>query len=355
MKRLLLLLGVLCALCVSIAEPPPPRAVAAVPGNTMAAALIYRGDFQPIVVVVGEAITPQSKAGALLKAFAQAKPGDLIMVGFGLYDFGKDAHVILPDGVTIRGMGRDQTILLSSVVSDDKGTSFALQNTVVEDCTLKNDCWNPGEDGRCVGFDNGQFGVGPGPFTAELHRCRCWCRDWTVYCWSPYNALSIEDCEIVTGRVGVAAENSGDGSNFDVMRTHIIGDASLSKSQGATSKHKNGGCFGAVCRGGRTRFIDCSMDLKGQPLAPQDAAGSWTPRICGIVDRGGAGDAPATVTNIEVYNLRCHIDPNGADPNLCFDLNLEFDYVQKLLRCNFPNCWGSAANGSLSTSYQLSP
>jgi hypothetical protein len=280
----------------------------------------------------------------------RVSPGALLKIGLGTFDFGPNAagHVILPDHVTIRGMGREKTILTSSIISDTLGCSFALQNTVVEDLTLKNDCWYFAEDGRCVGFDNGAFGLPPGPFNATIRRCNLWCRDWTCYCWSEGNVLTLEDCDITTGRVGVAAENSGNGQDVTLRRCRIFGDASLSNSRGETSNQTNGGCFGVIARSGPVRLYDCEMNLKGRSQADQDANSSWTPRICGVVDRGGGGDAAGRAA-IEIMGLKIAINPNGA--TTFYDLQLEFPYVQDALRCTWSSCLGDGADGGLSKSW----
>lgn len=363
MKRIASLLPLLllaAVACFPLANATPPGnpttaapSVAAPP--QIPVAWIYRGDAPRIPVTAASPVTPKTREAAIERICGgngvapSLRSGDFVLLDYG--QFGPFPHLVLPDGVKFRGMGMDETVLFGNVVSDNVGTNFALQNSTLEEMTLKNDCSNPGEDGRCVGFDNGAFGVGPGPFSATIRRCRLWCRDWTVYCWSPNNKLELEDCEIVTGRVGIAAENSGDGQDVCATRCKILGDASLSNSIGATSTRSNGGVFGCIARGGPLKLIDCEIDLKGRSQADQDKNQSWTPRICGIVDRGGGGDGPGGNTRISIYNLRCHIDPNGADPTKCFDLNLEFDYVQKPLRVNFSNCWGSAADGSLSKSF----
>ncbi len=150
--------------------------------------------------------------------------------------------------------------------------------------------------------------------------------------------------------MGFAAENSGEGQTLIAERCHVYGDATWSKSMGETSNRNNGGLFGAVCRGGLARFIDCEFQLQGQDPNTGNANGSFAPRVCGIVDRGG-GNTESGRAVIEVYNLRCSISPNGADPARCFDLDLEFPYVRDKARVNWQNCWGMSADGLLKRSW----
>jgi hypothetical protein len=301
---------------------------------------------------LGGSHSPADRGGAALAALKAAKPHDLILLNAVTFDFGPVAagHVILPDQVTIRGMGRDQTILQSEIISDTLGCSFSLQNTVVEDLQLANKCWYFAEDGRSVGFDNGQFGVGPGPFTATIRHCKVWCTDWAVYNWSPNNTLHLKDVDITTGRVGVACENSGDGQNVTIDDVTVNGDASLSNSRGATSDQTSGGIFGIIVRGGPIKVSNYKFVAKGRPQADQDTNQSWTPRICGITDFGGAGSASGRAV-LSVYDMRSEITPNGSNPEKCFDMDLQYDYVQKAARVNWANCWGSAADGSMSASW----
>jgi hypothetical protein len=350
MKRFLAILIFFAANVATAQQPPPypaPLPPTVQPAEPIFDAKLYHEGVMVARFVGADRTAPQ-KANALRSAFSLAKPGDLVLIGLGTFDFGPLAsgHVILPDKVTVRGMGRELTTLTSSIISDTFGTSFALQNTVVEDLTLKNDCWYDSEDGRCVGFDNGAFGVPAGPFTATIRRCNLWCRDWCCYCWSPGNVWTLDDCDITTGRVGIAAENSGNGQDITLHRCRIFGDASLSKSRGETSNQTNGGVFGCIARGGPLRLYDCEINIKGK----KSEYPSYTPRACGIVDRGGGGDAAGRAV-ISLYNLRCTVNPNGADPTMCWDLNLEFPYVQQAVKCNWSNCWGSAADGTLSKSW----
>lgn len=343
-----------------------------------APAVLLRDGSAPIQFpTAGSTVNPQTKAAAVLNCFSYAQPGDLIIIGKGVFDFGLGtigktyppdpnphnqqhailegaAHILLPDNVTIRGMGISQTVFMGDTVSDDQGTNFALRNTTLEDMTLINDAADPIQDGRCVGFDNGtSFDSLPGPFNATLRRCKLWCRDWTIYSWATavINTLLIEDCEIWTGRVGVACESSGLGQNVTINRSKFYGDASLSLSTGATSDQTTGGLFGVIARGGPIKITDCEMNLIGH--AGQTYYGpsndSFTPRVCGVTDHGGAGSGPGT-TAISIYNLRCQITANGSDPSQCFDLGLDTVATQTALRYNSANCWGSAGAG-LTKSY----
>jgi hypothetical protein len=354
MKRFLSIL-ILLAANVATAQTPPPYPAPLPPiiqpsEGVFDAKLYHEG--QVVARYVGADRTPAQKAEAVRSAIKAAKPGDLLLIGLGTFDFGPAAsgHVILPDKVTVRGMGRELTILQSEIISDTFGCSFSLQNTVVEDLTVMNKCWYFAEDGRAIGFDNGQFGVPAGPFKATIRRCNVWCTDWAVYNWAPDNTLHLKDDEITTGRVGIACENSGNGQNVTIDDVRVNGDASLSNSRGETSNHDTGGIFGIIVRGGPIKVSNYRFTAKGRPQADQDANQSWTPRICAITDKGGGGDASGRAV-LSVYNMRSEITPNGSDPAKCWDIDLQYDYVQKAARVNWGNCWGSAADGGLSKNW----
>jgi hypothetical protein len=291
------------------------------------------------------------KAQMVQAAFKFAEAGDVVTIEPGIYDFGRGGPYLLPPCL-VRGSGPGVTILQSQKLIDGEtatpttaaiavGPSFALQDgTVLEDMSLITTPWNIYEDGGCVGFL---------PTTSNAHaivrRCQIQANDWAVYNWSPGNTLLLADSTVTSGRVCIAAEDSGDGQNFYIVRCKLIGDASLSSSIGATSNQTNGGVFGVVARGGKVQLIDCDISLKGEtPTWP-----SFTPRVCGVTDVGGDNASPAGVDEIMLWNLRCNIDPNGCDPTQCFDLDLKYPYVQAQLRAT-PG-WGSAADGTLSKSW----
>ena len=259
---------------------------------------------------------PVAKAAILRTAMAAAKPGDKIIVGAGLYDFGHDAgNVIFPDGVTIQGLDKLVTHLFGSVWSDNQGTQFVLQNTVVSDMTLECQTYAPNEDGRTIGFDNL-----PGPFNATIRRCKIIGNSWAVYNWNNFgHHLLIEDSTVVSGRLCIAAMGSGGATSqfFDIVRCKLIGDASLSNDIGATSNVDYGGVFGCMVRGGVVRLINCEMNLTGRPSTWP----SWTPRVCGVSDTFQSGPGYSTV---EVVNLQCHVSPNGAPLANCWDFDIRY-------------------------------
>ncbi len=291
------------------------------------------------------------KVQMVLAAFQFAQAGDVVTIGPGIYDFGRGGPYFLPPCL-VRGSGSGVTIFQSEKLIDGEaatpttaaiamGPSFALQDgTDLEDMSLTTTPWNIYEDGGCVGFL---------PTTTNAHaivrRCQIQANDWAVYNWSPGNALLLTDSTVTSGRVCIAAENSGDGQNFDIERCTLICDASLSSSIGATSNRANGGVFGVVARGGNIRLFECEIDLKGEtPTWP-----SFTPRVCGITDLGGGNADPARVDAIQVWNLRCSIDSNGSDPAQCFDLDLHYLTTQAQFLAT-PG-WGSAVDGTLSRSW----
>lgn len=294
----------------------------------------------------------QVRAQMIQAAFEFAKAGDVITIEPGIYDFGRGGPYLLPPCL-VRGSGSGVTIFQSEKLIDGEaatptsaaigvGPSFALQNgTVLVDVSLQTTPWHIYEDGGCVGFLPTTTSA-----RAIVQRCEIQANDWAVYNWSPGNALLLTDSTITSGRVCIAAENSGDGQNFTIERCTLIGDASLSSSIGATSNRVNGGVFGVVARGGNVRIIDCEMSLKGEtPTWP-----SFTPRVCGVTDLGGGNDDSATIDAIQITNLRCSIDPNGSDPTRCFDLDLHYSTTQTQFRATPGR--GSAIDGTLSRSWK---
>ncbi len=335
-----------------------------VTGSANGVAILYRANEQmPVAYGVSGAITPETKMDALRRALSAAQHGDLITVGkgkFAVSDHGAadKGPIVIPPGVTLRGMGRGQTLLWSNKQIDADGATLAdgsraialapafqlSDRAAIENMDVEAVCYNPGEDNGCIGV------VPSAPCTVNVRNCSLKSGDWTTYVWSPGHNVTLTDCDIHGGRVLLANEDSGDGSDMTAIRCRLFGDASLSKSMGETSNRYNGGVFGCVARGGLTRIIDCSMELKGQDPNTANANGSFTPRVCGIVDRGG-GNSESGRAVIEVYNLRCSISPNGADPARCFDMQLEFPYVQAAARVNWANCWGMSADGTLKRSW----
>jgi hypothetical protein len=279
---------------------------------------------------------PVAKAAILRTAMAAAKAGDKILVGAGLYDFGHAAgNVIFPDGVSIQGLDKLVTHLFGSVWSDSQGTQFVLQNTVVSDMTLECQTYVPHEDGRTIGFDN----LLPGPFNAIIRRCKIIGNSWAVYNWNNFgHHLLIEDSTVVSGRLCIAAMGSGGATSqfFDVVRCKLIGDASLSNDIGATSNIDYGGVFGCMARGGVVKLIDCEMNLTGR----NSTWPSWTPRVCGVSDTFEAGPGYST---LEVVNLHCHVNPNGAPIQNCWDFDIRSPAIIKVI---VTGGRGSAPDGS---------
>jgi hypothetical protein len=280
---------------------------------------------------------PVAKAAILRRAMSAARAGDKILVGAGLFDFGHEAgNVVFPDGVTIQGLDKSVTHLFGSVWSDNQGTQFVLQNTVVSDMTLECQTYGPNEDGRTIGFDN----LLPGPFNATIRRCKIIGNSWAVYNWNNFgNHLLIEDSTVVSGRLCIAAMGSGgaDSQFFDVVRCKLIGDASLSNDIGATSNINYGGVFGCMVRGGVVKLIDCEMNLTGRTSTWP----SWTPRVCGVSDTFNAG--PGFGTTVVVVNLRCQVNPNGAPPQNCWDFDIRYPGIIKV---TVTGGRGSAPDGS---------
>ena len=290
----------------------------------------------------------QLRAQVVEIAFEFAKAGDVVTIGPGTFDFGQGGPYYLPPCL-VQGSGRGVTILESEKMIDpdgvtpgqSEGVSFALQDgTILEDCSLITTPFNSSQDGGCVGFVSTTTNA-----HAIVERCDIQANDWGVYNWSPGNSLILEDSTVTSGRVCIAAEDSGLGQNFYIVDCKLIGDASLSSSTGDTSDPSTGGVFGVVARGGKVQLVDCEISLKGRA----STGPAWTPRTCGVTDLGGANDDPASVDQFVLWNLTCHIDPNGCDPTQCFDLDLRYSYVQAQLRVIGGS--GSGPDGTLSESW----
>ena len=288
------------------------------------------------------------KAKMLERAFKFAMPGDVVTIEPGTFDFGTTGPYYLPPCL-VTGSGRGVTILKSEKMinadgvtpGQSEGVSFALQDgTTIEDCTLITTPANSSQDGGCIGFVATTTNA-----HATVLNCDIQANDWAIYDWSPGNSLILADSTITSGRVCIAAEDSGAGQNFDIERCKLIGDASLSSSTGATSDQTTGGVFGVVARGGKVQLIDCEISLKGRA----STGPAWTPRTCGVTDVGGANDYPATIDTIVLSNLKCSIDPNGCDPTQCFDLDLKYSYVQAQLQVTGGS--GSAPDGTFTVSW----
>jgi hypothetical protein len=312
-------------------------------------AIVERGGMEYRFASVNPAAeSEQVKARIVQAAFNFAKPGDVVTIEPGTFDFGNGGPYYLPPCL-VQGSGRGITILKSEKTIDadgvtpgqSEGVSFALQDgTILEDCTLVTTPWNPLQDGGCVGFLSTTTYA-----HAIVQNCDIQANDWAVYNWSGGNSLLLADSTVTSGRVCIAAEDSGAGQDFYIVRCKLIGDASLSSSTGDTSDQTTGGVFGMVARGGKVQLIDCDISLKGRA----STGPSWTPRTCGVTDLGGANADPAGVDEIVLWNLTCHIDPNGCDPTQCFDLDLKYPYVQVQLQVTAGS--GSAADGTLSQSW----
>lgn len=249
----------------------------------------------------GAVCTPVQRAAAVRASLASAKPGNTVNVPAGIYDF-SDAVLLFPDGVAVKGDPRGGTLFQSSQIFLAKqACAFDLgNNSVVTDLTLESTC-QPNQQSCVVGF-----GIdSEKPKKATLQRCKLVGRSWAWYSWTApdghYGVL--EDCDITSGRVGVAGGRSS-GANaqyIDLVRCRFFGDQSLSTQGGAVSHPVWGGTFGALMRGGRMRVTDCSFDLKGSDKLP---------RCVAITDSLDESTSSSVV--IEVNGIRTKLAGNGA-------------------------------------------
>ncbi len=279
--------------------------------------------------------SPAGRAAAVREAWKAWKgdPTDCFLLGPGTFEAGFTKDVL--PGCTVRGLSRESTIWHGTWEIDARngqpvGPGVALSNgTVLSDLSVIDEPPTyTRSDGVLYQEDGGAIGFMPTitSASAKVRRVQAAANDWCTYLWSdgskPQNSLWIEDSELKFGRVGIAAEDSGLGQSVVVIRTRLVGDASLSKSVGATSDQATGGVLGAICRGGLARFIDCDFEIKGAALTGP----SFAPRACAVTDHGGAGDVPAGNTRIELWGCRLKVDPNGATS--WSDVDLSQQYVR---------------------------
>jgi len=308
----------------------------------------------------------KKRADSFRKACKEAIEGDVIHLGPGKFDMdGKNkGQVWLPNKVHIKGSGMDFTHLYSDVHSDAQGSAFRVRNSIVSDLTMENQSWHDNEDGRCVGFDvsclwdpkkpgyylkgNEHGGtvtdpIQPPVFSVKLHRCKIISNDWAIYNWITGSKLEMKDCEVVSGRQGLSAMNSNDQS-FDIYRCKFTVDARLSKSVGSTSNKKIGGVYGAICRAGYLRMIDCEFHLYGKA---NPYPHSYAPRCIGIYDAPDYGGKYVPKTKFEIMNPRFYVEPNDA-PEV-FDIKMGYKENQKRFR--LLGGWGSGPNGKITKSW----
>jgi hypothetical protein len=351
MKRLIPILLLLCLVSAASAQNPP--VVTTVQISDMPAVAVRHKNTLWKPIVSPDDGSASGNAACEIKAGQIAQPGDVIELGPVPFDFGDQAPIMLPKGVLLHGT-RGFTIFKSSKQIDRDfpqpdgtykipfGPAWVLQDgTQVDGISFVDAPHNPGEDGGCLGF------IGTNA-TAAVRNCDLQANDWSFYCWTPGNSVSLKNCKLTGGRVLLANEDSGNGSNVECEHCLFIGDASLSQSQGATSNPTNGGLFGIVHRGGVLKIRDCEMRLKGIKNV-----GTWAtpPRIAAITDVGGGNDTPAGNTTLDIRGLRVVIDLNGADPSRCLDLDIATDYVRKNLTVDWSSCRGGHPSGGLRTSW----
>ena len=304
-------------------------------------ALIFRGGKvrQPFASLSDD---PAQRCLALQEALQFVNPDtDSLFLAPGDFDWGQ-TKIVLPSSSNpkrrflINGCGAGITRWLGSAMIDTipPGTTdysqvqWALGNTWLNGLSLLSYCINPQEDGTATGFNTSQ------PGSARISGCEIFANDWPVYSWSAGNTLLIEDSDVTSGRTCIAAEDSGPGQDFTVRRCRLYGDASLSKSVGASSNPVIGIVCGVMARGGPMRVRDTDIFIKGGVLTGP----SYCPRACGISDFHAAESAGNTL--IEIWNTRCSVDPNGADPSKCFDLELRASYTQESYKL-WPDAGGS--------------
>lgn len=282
---------------------------------------------------------PYERGESLRDAIAYAQPGDFLQLGHGKFSLDhKDGNLVCPD-VTIKGMGKYDTLLWGDVWSDAQGTQVALHNTRLYDLGIQNKTYQPTEDGRCIGFDGSNF-------TAYVKNCAFFAGAWCFYDWSPGNKIVLEDCDFFYGRHGISNENSGSGSSVIARRCQFNGDALLSFDIGATSSPIIGGVYGLVARGGYNELTDCEMNLVGHtPQVLAQFGVSYTPHVVGVTDF--FGDVPSSNTQIVIRRLVTKINPNGCDPKLCGDMRV----TDKTVAGNMiiDGWYGSGSKGALTS------
>ncbi len=287
----------------------------------MAADIIYYRANGDIIASSTDNSDPSERAESVRTVFALwgGDTTDYYVAKAALFEFGNVDPLVFPS-CRVAGAGKLLTTWRGQMMIDPNttGLNFQLQDTTVEDIAFINDCWDDNEDGGCIGFLGEQA-----THTAIIRRCSLWCRDWTIFTWenSAPNILTIDDCDITTGRVGIGSENSGNGQHVIVTNCNIIGDASLSASIGETSNSTDGGVFGIVHRGGLLEVSDTTFTITG---------GSNVPRAASITDHGGGNSGIASGTQIVMSNITCVTTANGATRS--YDLDIaDADLQQQMI------------------------
>lgn len=329
MKCLIFILTLLLAGSLSAQQPPPTPILR--PGYD---ARVQRGrvnyDF-----VVGTPNCPTPLV-ALQSAIAFYKPGDIIRLTNETYECGA-TKLVAPPGPII-GEGPGLTIIHGTWQIDQfdgsgAGCGIGLQNgSILKGLSVVDDCANPQEDGTAVGFSSN---AAPNS-AAKLIDCFFSTNDWAVYNWTPGSKLLVKQCEIRSGRMGIAGENSGAGQDFIVDDCDIYIDATKSQSVGATSNINAGGCYGILFRGGSLKVSNTRIHCLGAIL-PGPSYAPWT---CAISDYHAAEPSGSTV--IELRSVTC--DVQGGDPTKRFDLRLTQPTTRAALKVFGGD--GSGPNGS---------
>jgi hypothetical protein len=283
--------------------------------------------------------------------FPQLAPGERYALQSGVFDY-EQLRVMFPSGrpdkkVWLQGAGMGRTILKGSRIQNDV-PQFCLGNTILSDMTVMQPM-RPKDDCSTIGFP--AQSAGSTPFSATLLRCELIGAGWVFYYWAddPTAApptLTVRDCLIKHGRIGIACGNSANGMNLTVERTTFIGNAIWSWYGGTVSDPTWGGVVGILVRGGSAKINDCAMYLTGCGNDPADNV--WVPRLIGVSDNiGDKGQLfePAGNTRIEIDGLRTVLDAMGS--TFVYDVDATLVKPENLVvRAGY----GSATNGGLTYS-----
>ncbi len=302
-----------------LVAPLPPQKASLTSNASMVTANIkwYRGGQLYATFEGGlEPVTNGVMAREVMGLIAQkSKPADEVKL-IGSFNFGKSFPLLFPP-CTISGYGPNLTELVTNCkidktgVTKPSGTPGFLVGpgaTTFRDLTLTNECYDPNEDGGCLGNNI------DGPLTLTVDHCvlngakGC---DWLLYSWSGgTKTINVTDTELYFARQGIAMCGSGDNAHVvTVTRCRFFGDANGSTTFGESSGSdpNNGGLLGGiVLRGGTLAAYDNQFWLTGLAKPYTDSPNYGCPRLAAITDqywKPGRADSKFTLARNVTRNL----------------------------------------------------
>lgn len=306
-------------------EVPPPEAIGSAELHAMSEVTrISRIDAGGVVVETFPSVTrDNSELADAFRSAIQYNDPAIFVVGPGIFDFRNTHNIFLPKGCRIIGAGPGKTILRNGYEEIDGSTAtggccFELADgVVIEGCTLESyhvdDKTGPSGQAATVGFAR----LHNSGSAATLRNCKIIGLAWAVYVWgdSQHIKLTLEDCEIQFGRVGVAGmiSRGGPGTSAEIVcrRCKLFGDTTRSRRYGAIYQRFAGWCQ----RGGKLTVEDCTAVMLGYQAIPgfesdsvvETVRGVWIPDGGSTLPNGNGGAARQTVVDVRNSNVRTQL------------------------------------------------